>query len=75
MMNARVIVLSLTVSLTLLVMLPSVGLANEALNLPYQKPSTKSLKYDQQMVEAVPFKNKVSTDVSPYTVLSWRPLL
>lgn len=70
MMNARVIVLSLTVSLTLLMMVPSIGLANGALNLSYKPPSAKSLKYDRQMVEEAPPKNKVGADDFPYTVMS-----
>ena len=71
-MNARIIVLGLTVYLTLLMMVPTAGLANGALNFSYQPPSAKSLQYDRQMVKEAPPKNKVGADVFPYTVLSWR---
>ena len=74
-MNARIIVLGLTVSITLMMILQSVGLANETLNLSYQPSSAKSLKYDRQMVKEAPAVNKVSAAVSPYTVVSWRSIL
>ena len=74
-MNTRIIVLSLTVCLSLLMVMPTAGLANGELNFSYQPPSVKCLQYDRQMVKKAPPKNKVGEDVFPYTVLSWRPRL
>lgn len=74
-MKTRIIVLGVTVSITIMMMVPGVGMAAEAGNLSYQPSSVKSLKYDRQMVEKAPAKNKVRAGASPYTVLSWRSVL
>ena len=74
-MNARVIILCLTVSLTLLMMVPTAGLANGEPNISYQPPSAKSFQYDRQMVKDALTKHKAGAEVFPYTVLSWRPRL
>jgi len=74
-MHARLILLGLTVSLALLMTIPSVGLANGTEKGIYKSSSEQGLQYDHQMVEKAPAKSKKATQVWPYTVLSWRSYL
>ena len=74
-MNTRLLLLSVTVSLTLLMTIPSVGLANGFEKSTCKSSSEQKLKYDPKMVEKVPAKSKRVAPGLSYTVMSWRPYL
>jgi hypothetical protein len=74
-MYTRIIVLSLTISLTLIMAMPSVVLATEPQKTTNKSSIEQGLQYDHKMVEKAPTKSKKDTPVLPYTLVSWRPLL
>jgi hypothetical protein len=74
-MYTRIIILGLTISLTLIMATPSVGLATESQKGINKSPIGQGLQYDHKMVEKAPAKRKKESPVLPYIILSWRPLL
>ena len=74
-MNVRLILLGLAISITLLMTIPSVGLANGFEKSTIKSSSEQKLKYDSQMVEKAPAKSKRVAPGLSYTVMSWRPYL
>ena len=74
-MNARIIVLGLTVCLALLVVIPRIGLASETEKGTNKRSRDKDLYYDHKMVEKAPAKSTKALPALPYTVMSWRPYL
>ena len=74
-MNARLILLGLTVSLTLLLTLPTTGLGSEHLKAINKPTADQGFQYDRQMVEGAPEKKGPQKPVLPCIVLAWESLL
>ena len=72
-MRVRIIILSLTVSLTMLMAIPSNGLGEET--RAKMKTAEQGYKHDQRLVEEAPKKSEHRVPALPYVVMSWRPLL